>query len=275
MLNHHDIVLRGSRIHYVEAGAGPTLLLIHGFLVSHKEWLDVLPALAERYRCIVPDLPGFGASEKLPPSQYPYTREAFAGTMADLLSALGIRRAHVCGHSMGGSIALAFASDYPELVERLVVLDSACYPFELSVKAKLPLVPVLGSIVFKQLYGRSLFHDYFKNDVWSGHAGIDMARVDAYYDDFNHPEAKDAAYAAMLSTVDLASLGPKIARVRAPTRVIWGSDDRIFALRLGQRLAREIAGAELSVLEGVAHAPNEERPAETAALIVEHLSRSA
>jgi pimeloyl-ACP methyl ester carboxylesterase len=266
-----DVMLRGLRVHYAEAGSGPALLLIHGFLVSHREWLPVLPHLTGTFRCILPDLPGFGGSDKRAPGDYPYTREAFAETIADLMTALDLPRAHVCGHSMGGSIAITLAADHPERVQRLVLIDSASYPFSIPLKGKIPLLPVIGPLLFKRLYGRGLFHDYFQNDVWSGHPGVDRAQVDAYYDDFDSPEAREAGYAVLQRTVDLGALGPKIGRVRAPTLIIWGDEDRIFPLGLGHRLVKDIAGARLRIVDTCGHAPNEEKPEETARMITAHL----
>lgn len=270
-LRHHDVSIRGMNIHYVEAGEGEPLILIHGFIVSHKEWLPILPLLAKQYRCIALDLPGFGASSKPAPGQYPFTREAFAGTVADLMSALGLHRAHICGHSMGGSIALTFAADHPELVDKLVAIDSACYPFDLPFKAKLPTLPVIGPIIFKKLYGRSMFVDYFKNEVFNGRPTMNLEMVEAYYRDFDPPASRDSAYEAMLTSVDQSSLGPKIPKIKAKTLVVWSEEDRLFPLALGQRLSREIPNAELAVLKGCGHAPNEEKPDETAAKILAHL----
>jgi len=269
-IQHRDISLRGLSVHVAEAGEGPPLLLVHGFLVHHGEWLPVLPALAERFRCIAPDLPGFGQSDKRAPGHYPYTREAFAETLDALLEELSIEKAHVAGHSMGGSVALTLAADYPQRVDRLAVVDSACYPFPVPVKGRLPLLPLLGPLIFKRLYGRRLFRDYFANDVWSGHPGVDFAQVDAYYDAFANREAKDAAYETLKNTVDLSSLGPKIPRVKADTLVLWGDEDRIFPPSLAHRLVREIPEARLEMLSGCGHAPNEERPDETAALLLAH-----
>jgi pimeloyl-ACP methyl ester carboxylesterase len=271
----NDVLLRGLRVRYGEIGEGPPLVLVHGFLVSHKEWLPMVPYLAKHFRLILPDLPGFGASEKRSGDGYAYTREAFAETLADLMSALDLARAHICGHSMGGGISLTLAADRPELVDRLCVIDSMSYEFDAPFKGKLPQIPLLGPVIFKRIYGRSLMRDYFKNDVWSGHPGIDMRQVDAYYDDFDPREARDAAYTCLLRTVDVKSLVPKIARVRAKTLVVWADDDRIIPLALGQRLAREIPGARLRIIPHSGHAPNEEHPAVTAEHVIAHLLGTA
>ncbi len=271
-IRRHDVLLRGLRLHYAEMGAGPPLLLVHGLAVSHEEWLPTLPLLAQHFRCIAPDLPGHGKSEKRSPADYAYTREAFADTVADLLSALGIARAHVCGHSMGGGISLVLAADRPEMVDRLVVIDPLSLPNPLPLKGRIPLLPVVGAFFWRQLYKRRLFRAYFTDDVWSGHAGVDLAQVDRYYETFDTADAREATYAALKATVvDVSSLGPKIARVRAPTLILWGEEDRIFPASLGPRVAREIAGSRLQVIETCGHAPNEEKPAETADLVIEHL----
>src|SRR5690606_28965166 len=102
-------------------------------------------------------------------ARYPYTREAFAETVRELLRELGLERAHVCGHSLGGAVALTLAADHPDAVDRLAVLDSAVYEFNIPLKGRIPLIPVVGPIVFKRLYGRSMFRAYFEDDVFSGH----------------------------------------------------------------------------------------------------------
>ncbi len=271
----NDVLLRGVRVRYGEIGEGPPLVLVHGFLVSHKEWLPMVPYLAKHFRVVLLDLPGFGASEKRSGDGYAYTREAFAETVADLMSALGLTRAHICGHSMGGGISLTLASDRPELVDRLCVIDSMSYDFAAPLKGRLPQIPVLGPIIFKKLYGRTLLRDYFKNDVWSGHPGIDLAQVDSYFDDFAPSEARDAAYTCLLRTLDVKSLSPKIPRIRAKTLIIWGDDDRIIPLTLGQRLARDIPGARLRIVPHSGHAPNEEHAEATAELVTAHLLGTA
>ncbi len=190
-----DVTVRGVRVRAIEAGSpdAPPLVLVHGFLVNHSEFDDILPALAERYHVIAPDLPGFGDSEKPSPSRYAYGIDVFAEAIADLLAAFGVGRARVIGHSMGGAIALTVAALHAELVDRLVLVDPLTYPFPLSVKARIPLLPVVGGIVFKQLYGRSLFRAYFRDDVFSKDATLPMSRIDAAYDKFNGPSARESA----------------------------------------------------------------------------------
>src|SRR5271170_5853424 len=107
-----DVAARGARIRFVEAGRGPPLLLVHDYLSSRIAWEDVLPLLATRFHVIAPDLPGFGESEKPPPSRYRYDFTAFAESLVDLVAALGLVRPSVCGHAMGGAVALTLAATH-------------------------------------------------------------------------------------------------------------------------------------------------------------------
>jgi pimeloyl-ACP methyl ester carboxylesterase len=264
----HDLLIRGVRVRYFEMGDGPPVLLIHGFLVNSKEWSLVMPGLAKHFRVIAPDLPGFGESER--PYEFRYEREGYAETVRDLLAGLDIPRAHVAGHSMGGAVAIVLAADHPECVDRLALINTVSYPFDVPLKGRLPLLPVVGPLLFKHLYTRALFHDYFKSNVFAPGFKYDKAAVDAYYRAFDPPDARDAAYRVLHSTVDLASLGPKIPKVRAPTLVLWGELDPMFPVSFGQRLGREIPNARVETLAGCGHAPPEEMPERTVEILTRH-----
>lgn len=265
-----DVTARKVRMRVIEAGEGSPLVLIHGFLVNHLEYDDIIAPLAKHFRVIAVDLPGFGDSEKPPPARYPYGIEAFAEAVADVIAAMGLGRVSLLGHSMGGAIALTVAAEHPELVEKLVVINGLVYPFPLDFKARLPLLPVVGPFLFKQLYGRSLFRSYFRDNVYAKGHPLPLDRIDAYYDRFNTPAARESAYAVMKAILDTRPVVARIPRVAAKTLVVWGRHDPLFRPALGQRLAREIPGARLEVLE-TGHAPNEEQPEQLASIVTEFL----
>lgn len=264
-----DVLLRGVRVRYLEAGEGTPLLLLHGFIVDHRCFDLLVPELAKHYRVIAPDLPGFGDSER--PRDYAYTRESFAETVGLLLGALGVSKAHVLGHSMGGSVSLVLAAEQPERVQSLTLINSICYPFPVPFTGRIPLIPVLGPLVFKQLYNRALFHDYFKRSVFSPGFAYNRAAVDGFYDSFKSADSREAAYTTLLNTLDLTSLEPKIARVRARSLVLWGEKDPMFPVALGQRLAKDLRDSQLVTIPGCGHSPPEERPTETLSHVLRHL----
>jgi pimeloyl-ACP methyl ester carboxylesterase len=253
-----DVNARGTRVRFVEAGQGPTLLLIHGYLASHVTWEDALADLGASFHVVVPDLPGFGESEKPSPSRYSYTFDAFAESLVDLVAALDLPRVSVCGHALGGAVALAMAADHPDVVDRLVLVSPLVYPANIDAIVRLAIKPVIGPIFFKQIYGARLFRSHFKNYV-HGYAKVPSERVDYLYEVFNAPAAREAAYATMSAMLDTRSLVARLPRVTAPTLVTWGRHDPSNPIIHGRRLAREIRGARFDVFE-CGHSPVEECP---------------
>ncbi len=120
-VTHRFTRANGIRMHYVEAGSGPAMVLLHGFPQTWYEWRHQITALAGRFRVIAPDTRGFGETEK---PRGPYSRRMLAADIAGLLDALGIERAHVVGHDWGGIIAFKFACDHLQRLDRLVLIDT-------------------------------------------------------------------------------------------------------------------------------------------------------
>jgi pimeloyl-ACP methyl ester carboxylesterase len=265
-----DVNARGVRMRVLEAGSGPPLLLVHGFLVSHHSFDDIIDTLATRFRVIAPDLPGFGESEKPSPTRYPYGIEGFAESMADLIAAFGVGRVSVVGHAMGAAVALTLAAEHPELVTRLVVEDALCYPFPLSLRARLPLLPIVGGTIFKQIYGRGTFRAYFREEVFRPGATLPLERIDRHYAFFNGPSARESAHAVLRAILDTRPIVARITRITTPTLVVWGREDRIFPAQSAQRLARGLVSAKLEIMDA-AHSPHEERPTEFVELITQFL----
>jgi pimeloyl-ACP methyl ester carboxylesterase len=267
-----DVTARGVRTRVLEAGSerSPALVLVHGLFESHRAFEELTADLAARFHVIAPDLPGFGESEKPNPARYAYGVEAHAEAIADLIAAFGVGRASVLGHGMGGAIVLTLAAEHPELVQRLVVEDPLCYPFPMSFRTRLLLFPVLGAIVFKQLYGRALFRAYFRDEVYQPGFELPLERIDWDYDAFNSPSARESAHAVMRATLDTRAVVARLTRIVVPTLVVWGRDDRIFPASSAHRLAREIPGARLEIMDA-GHSPHEERPREFLAMLTEFL----
>ncbi len=272
-----DVAARGARIRFVEAGDGPPLVLIHDYLASRVAWDDVMPALSARFRVIAPDLPGFGESEKPPPSRYRYDFDAFCESLADLFAAAGLGRVSLCGHAMGGAVALTLAATYAHVVDKLVLVNPLVYPPRPDTLSRIAGVPVLGPLVFKQLYGRALFRSRFLGHG-QGPAGDDQGaaarRVDHLFDLFDVPAAREAAYATMLAMLDTRPLTASVPRVSAPTLVAWGRANRASPVEQGRRLARELGGARFEVFD-CGRSPAEECPEAFASVVTSFLSNGS
>src|SRR5215469_13382408 len=118
---HCTATINGLKMHYVEAGSGPPVILLHGFPETWYCWRHQIPALAERYRIIAPDLRGYGETSK---PESGYDKRTMAADVLALMRHLGIGRAAIVGHDRGARVATRFARDYPEAVDRLVVMDN-------------------------------------------------------------------------------------------------------------------------------------------------------
>ncbi|HEY4103797.1 MAG TPA: alpha/beta fold hydrolase [Polyangiaceae bacterium] len=258
---HRDVTASGVRLRVVEAGSGPPVILIHGLFVDHTSWDLVMPELSDAFRVVALDLPGFGASEKPPPSRFPYGIDAFAEAIADLYAGLELGPAMVVGHALGGAIALTLAARHPELVSRLALIDPLCYESTTGRYGQLARLPFVGGVVLKQLWGRGLFRRHFQETVFGPTSNLPAPRIDRYYDAFNAPAARSSALATLRSTVDTRGIIAQTSRIQAPTLVIWGRHDRVWPASFGQRLAREIRGSGFELLDS-GHSPQEERPQE-------------
>jgi pimeloyl-ACP methyl ester carboxylesterase len=246
--------VRGVALHYVEQGQGFPVLLIPGFLGSTFSFRHTLPALAERFRAIAVDLPGFGYSDR--GTHVEYSAGNWVSLLAEFLRRQGIGRAVVLGHSLGGGVAQRLAIEEPELVERLVLVGSIS-------AAEPPRLPPRGT-------GRL----YRMGQAWvmpRRGAVRWFARQSAFDPTFMTDEVIEGYWrpsrlpgsAAVVRKMgyDLRRDGRlELSRIAAPTLLIWGEADRVVDLKVGRRLAAQIPQARLEIVERAGHLPLEEQP---------------
>lgn len=260
---HRDVTASGVRLRVVEDGQGPPVVFVHGMFVDSRSWDRVRGALRADFRVITPDLPGFGQSEKPPPSRFPYGIDAFAEAIADLYAGLEIGRSALVGHGMGGAVALTVAACHPELVSHLILVGPLSYNERPRAESRLARMPFMGNLLFKQLVGRGLFRAYFRERLLSAGANVENARIDAFYESFNSPAARGSALATLRSSADTRTVVARTTRIQTPTLVLWGRGDSLYPPSFGPRLAREIRGAAFDLLD-TGHLAQEERPDELA-----------
>ncbi len=253
----HDVA--GVRIYVQRAGHGEPVLLIHGWLFSHRCWRSVLPAISAQFSVYAPDLPGHGESER--PASYPYSLDALAGTLAGLLDSLELPRVSLIGHSLGGSLALLLAARRHERVRRLVLVSPQIYPAPLPVPLRLALLPVLGERFFKTLCSRRALRELLRQHIYLDPALPTDEQLHIVWERLNRPGGRQAAHRILQSLTDHGdALVRAVPQVSCPVLLVRGDGDRLLPEAHVERLCAELAEAELVRIAGAAHAAHEERP---------------
>lgn len=256
------VTVYGAKIHYREAGSGPVVILLHGLGGDMTNWALTVDALAKHYRVIVPDQIGFGQSDK------PFINYR-VGTLVDFLDGLyrelKVERATLVGNSLGGFTAALFALTHPEKVERLVLVDAAGYAvpegtdprsFDALNPSTLAACRQILSLIFynKQLYA---------NDAA---AQMMLARKMTAGDGYTIERFIES----ILRGQDV--LDGRLSAIRQPTLIIWGGEDLLTPLAMGERFKKDIPGSELLVIEKCGHVPQIEKAAEFNAALLKFLN---
>ncbi len=273
-----EAVVHGHAMRYRTAGRdGPVLVLVHGITSSSRTWEPVLDALGRSHRVIAPDLLGHGESAK---PRGDYSLGAYASGVRDLLTVLGHDRATVVGHSLGGGIAMQFAYQFPEWLDRLVLVSSGGLGRDVSILLRAATLPgselvlpllstpparIVGGVAGRllELTGRRTAHDL-----------EEMARGIA---SFGAADTRQAFLHTARSVI-----GPGGQRVSArdrlylsadvPSLVVWGDRDPIMPVRHGEAAHAAMPGSRFEVFAGAGHFPHAAEPGRFADLLGEFVA---
>ena len=254
----------GVRLHVRDTGpsGAPAVILLHGFGSSLQTWDDWSTALDHDFRVVRYDQPGFGLTGTDPSGDYSDTRAT--DILAGLMDRLGLQRATIVGHSMGGRIAWTFASTHPERVEKLVLMapDGFASPgMEYGKKPSVPLMMRVLPYVLPMPMLRASLKPGFGDPT-----ALTEPLVERYRDMMLAPGVRTAIVDRMGQMV-LVDPEPLLARIKAPTLLLWGSQDGMVPASNAADYLRDIKGAKLVSFPTLGHLLQEERPAETVAAL--------
>lgn len=281
VITHHTIRANGIRQHYLEAGSGPPVVLLHGFPETSYAWRHQIPPLSRHYRVIAPDLRGYGETDK-PASGY--DKRTMAQDLVALLDALEIGRIALVGHDRGARVATRFAKDHPGRLDRLVVMDNV--PTRIVARSMnaqtarsywfflFHLVPDLPEALIsgrEDLWLRHFFSDWCFNP----HA-ISGADFEAYVAAYRAPGAVRGAMADYRANQEdnAQDLVDAEVKIGCPVLSLWGAD---FGA-VGQAFDMAAVWAEMAsdlrtaAIPRCGHLPHEERPEEVNRLLVDFLA---
>jgi len=256
-----EILVFGQKIQYVEAGSGPTVILLHGLGGSSQAWGPNTSALAEKYRVIVPDQIGFGKSDK---PLVNYRIRTYVDFLDQFCKQLKIERATLVGSSMGGWIATMFTASFPDRVDKLVLVDAAGYapPKDFDTRVYFALNPSTRADM-KVLIAKVFYNKAFQTDAAVDQAiAARLAAGDGY--------TINSITESIIRGEDF--LDDVVKTIKRPTLIIWGRQDGLVPLAEGERFNKDIAGSKLIVIEQCGHVPNTEKPGEFNAAVLKFLA---
>lgn len=259
--------IHGYRRAYRVAGSGPAILLIHGIGDNSTTWSTVQTKLAQHYTVIAPDLLGHGRSDK---PRADYSVAAYANGMRDLLSVLEIDRVTVIGHSLGGGVAMQFVYQFPQLVDRLILVGAGGVTKDVNVALRfaslpgatealallrlplvLPWLQLTGQVAGALLGSRGLARDL-----------PDVLRILA---DLPEPTASSAFTRTLRAVVDwrgqvVTMLDRCYLTESVPVQLIWGSRDSVIPVSHARMAHAAMPGSQLEIFEGGGHFPFHDDP---------------
>ena len=258
--------LHGHEIAYRTAGSGPVLLLVHGMAGSSATWQHVIPALAERYTVVAPDLLGHGESAK---PRGDYSLGAHASLLRDLLNALGHERATCIGQSLGGGVVLQFAYQFPERCERIVLVGSGGLGTEVNLILRALTAPFAESL-FSLVCSATLRDATARFGSLLGRRGVRLSptgqEIWRSYASLADEPGRRAFFRTLRAVVDLGGqaihAGDRLyLAAHMPTLIIWGDRDPFIPHHHGSTTHAAIPGSRLEIFPGAGHYPHCEDPA--------------
>ncbi len=259
--------IHGYRRAFRIAGSGPVLLLIHGIGDNSTTWTSVHSKLAERYTVIAPDLLGHGLSDK---PRADYSVAAYANAMRDLLSVLDVDRVTVVGHSLGGGVAMQFAYQFPQMLERLILIGAGGVTRDVNIALRFVSLPIGGEalallrlpLVMPALHaaGRVLGAALGP----SGTAG-DIHNALRILTDLPEPTASEAFTRTLRAVVDwrgqvVTMLDRCYLTESVPVQLIWGDRDAVIPVSHAHMAHAAMPGSRLEIFEGSGHFPFHDDP---------------
>ena len=254
----------GIKLSHSVSGQGSPVLLIHGFGASSYSWRYVVEPLSRNHQVITLDLKGFGNSPK--PRDDMYSVYDQARLVRNFIVDQNFKDLIIVGHSFGGGVALVTSvyleASHPGLIKKLVLIDNVAYVQELPAFVEILATPILGSMAVNLLSNKTQVKILLK-EVYFDDELIPQKAIDHYAENLAQDNAKYAIVtgARQLIPEDLDQFSQNYGRLKIPTLVIWGREDGMLPLEIGERLHADLPNSELVILDNVGHAAQEENPA--------------
>jgi pimeloyl-ACP methyl ester carboxylesterase len=261
---------------YRIAGSGPPVVLIHGMLNSSSHWRSVALNLASEYTVVAPDLIGHGDSAA---PRGDYSLGAHAASIRDLLAAIGIDRATIVGHSLGGGVAMQFFYQFPQRVERLVLISSGGLGRHVSPLLRTAALPGMSALLSLTIHPRlvgAMWEAGRRLRERGSSLGVSLQAIARALRPLENAEAQGAFLHTLRSVIDVH--GQRVAATdrlylleSIPTLIVWGERDNTIPIEHGRVAHQAIPGSTFRTLPAAAHFPHLEDPEGLSTAMVEFM----
>ena len=266
------VTVDGIDTHYVVAGQGPPLLLVHGLGASVVTWRDNIGPLSNAFQVYAIDLPGHGDTDK---PDFDYAADAIVDFIMGFAQSLNLDRPGIIGNSIGGALGMMTAIRYPELVSRLILVSSASLGREVSIYLRLVSLPILGDVLESSSVGGTKFMLY---KVFHDRSFATEELVEELFRCRRMPGAKKAVVRVIRNTINLLGvrkehiLVDKLECLKLPVMIVWGAQDQILPVSHAYRASKAAAHVRLQVFDQCGHWPHIEKASEFNSLVLKFLS---
>jgi len=251
-----------NKIRYLESGSSEnTLVLIHGLGASAERWDHVMPLFEKHFRVVIPDLIGFGYSDK---PLADYTLEFFSNFLDDFLTSAKIQRPVIIGSSLGGQISAEYTAEHPQNVKKLILVSPSGMMKQST--------PALDAYIMAALYpNEHSAKNAFEIMDGSGKK-IPLEIIKGFVSRMKLPNAKFAFMSTLLGLKNCEVITKKLENISSPTLIIWGADDPVIPITFAKEFVSSIDNCEFYEMNKCGHTPYVQEPKLFASQVLKFLN---
>ncbi|MFZ4726346.1 MAG: alpha/beta fold hydrolase [Paludibacter sp.] len=249
LVEQREVTIETIKTIYLLCGNGEPVIFLHGAGAGAVTWYPSIHTISKNFQVLALDIVGYGESDK---PDAPYNRAYFSKWLKDFLKELKISKAHIVGLSQGGAIALQFAIDNPEMVDKLVLVDAA------GLGAKVSFWPLIG-MIWMNCFPSSMANRFNSTYLLHKPTNRDPSHI-GYSIDVLKSKGGKKAFKQGRGTAVSKIPEELLKQIENETLIIWGKDDKLFSVEYGEAAAKIIPNAKLRVIQDAGHLPLMDQP---------------
>jgi len=256
------VTINRNKIRYLEDGkSDQNILLLHGLGGYAERWSNIIPFLAKKFHLYVPDMIGYGQSDK-PTADY--TPEYFVKFVFDFMEAVGIKNTVMMGTSLGGQVVIECAATQLPTIKKIILISPA------GIMRKS--TPTLDAYTMAALYpSKEAVKNAYQMMVGPGKEVSEIS-IERFITNMSRPNAKMAFLSTLLGLKNAPDIYDKLEKITVPTMLIWGKEDNLIPFEYSQQFVMSINNCKFIAMEGCGHSPYVEAPEKLAELVIKFLA---